>query len=226
MTPAGAVRAHLPPGVTLATADPAAPATGLWPAEAPAMARAGPGRRAEFAAGRRAARAAMAALGRPPAAVPQGPDRAPIWPDGIVGSISHGGGACWAVLADCSTLAAIGLDLEPADPLLPEDLVTTICTPAERAWLARHPDAQAGLLARRIFTAKEAAYKCQYALSARMLEFEDLTIAPGPQPDQFSARLLRAAAPFARGHCLPGRWVQGGGLIAAVVHLANFTLLP
>ena len=53
-----ALRARLPEGLALAASDPCAEATGLWPEEATAIARAVPNRRREFAAGRRAARRA------------------------------------------------------------------------------------------------------------------------------------------------------------------------
>ena len=72
-----ALRAMLPPGLALAGSDPRAAPDRLWPAEATATARMTPARLREFAAGRRAARAAMAALGLPPAAIPMGATRAP-----------------------------------------------------------------------------------------------------------------------------------------------------
>ena len=61
------------------------------------MARAVPQRRREFFAGRLAAHRAMEALGHLPEPVPMGQDRAPVWPQGLVGSISHGAGACAAM---------------------------------------------------------------------------------------------------------------------------------
>ena len=78
-----------------------------------------PSRRAEFVAGRTLARVAMRRLGLPPQALPVGPDRAPLWPANIVGSITHAAGYCAvAVGARCASssapgLRSIGLDLEP-----------------------------------------------------------------------------------------------------------------
>jgi 4'-phosphopantetheinyl transferase EntD len=43
----------------------------------------------EFAAGRSCARKALAASGHAPVAVLQGAGREPVWPQGIVGSITH-----------------------------------------------------------------------------------------------------------------------------------------
>ena len=57
--------------------------------EAISMVRAVPRRRVEFATGRLCARRAMAALGHARVSIPRAQDRVPIWPDGIVGSITH-----------------------------------------------------------------------------------------------------------------------------------------
>ena len=86
---AAALARVLPPGVAVAVEDPAASAEGMFDAEARAVARAVPARRAEFAAGRRAAHRAMERLGVPAAPVAMGSDRAPVWPPGVIGSISH-----------------------------------------------------------------------------------------------------------------------------------------
>src|SRR5690606_13013148 len=58
----------------------------LLPAE---IAAARPRRRAEYAAGRIAARAALRRLTGQAALIGMGPDRLPLWPKGTIGSISH-----------------------------------------------------------------------------------------------------------------------------------------
>jgi 4'-phosphopantetheinyl transferase EntD len=214
MTLIAALRGILPEGVALAASDPSAPETGLWPEEAAGITRAVPGRRREFAAGRRAARAALADIGLPPAAIPMGADRAPVWPAGVTGSISHGAGVCVALVAYSDRLAGLGLDLEPAEAL-PKDMLDTVCTPVERAAVAR--DAH-GLLGRQIFCAKEASYKAQYVQSHTLLAFHDLEIT-FDAAGQFMARLRCPCPPFPVGTQWPGRLVMGDGIIAAVVAL-------
>lgn len=167
---AAEIRTLLPPGCAVAEADPRAPATGLWSEEEHAITRAVEKRRREFAAGRRAVRAALAELGLAPCAVPMGPDRAPIWPQGLTGSISHTDTDCVAVVAPLTAVRAIGIDIEPALPL-DEDLWPEICTARELAWLATQPTAERGFAARRIFAAKEAFYKAQYPLTGALLDF-------------------------------------------------------
>lgn len=145
----------------------------LWDEETAAVARAIPKRRAEFAAGRSAARAAMAEIGIAPVAIPQGRDRAPLWPAGLAGSIAHCDTCCIAAVALHGHYAALGVDIEPATRLA-TDLIEVICTPAERAWLGNQPDP--GLAAKVIFSAKEAVYKAQYPLTGKVIGFDAVTL--------------------------------------------------
>ena len=162
----------LGPAVGIGVTDPADTIDDLWDVKNPAMARAIPKRRYEFAAGRRAARAAMVSLGLPPAAIPQGSDRAPVWPAGITGSIAHCDQVCIAVVSQ--NHRSIGIDIEPATPLA-DDLIPLICTGAEQAWLS---ETARGHLAKQIFSAKEAVYKAQYPLTGRIIGFDDLNLSP------------------------------------------------
>lgn len=208
------LRALLPEGVALAASDPSAEATGLWPIETTAMARAVPARRREFAAGRRAARMALASLGHAPAPIPMTPDRAPLWPEGVTGTISHGAGLCLALVGWSRDWAGLGLDLEPAMPL-PEDILATICTPVERRALAQDPS---GLLSRRLFCAKEATYKAQYTQSRRLLSFHDLEVSIDGAGG-FIAQLQTPCPPFSPATRFAGHLVQANGILAALVAL-------
>ncbi len=169
---AGALRDMLGPDIGIGITDPADAIDDLWEVENPAMARAIPKRRSEFAAGRRAARAGMASLGLPQAAIPQGPDRAPVWPAGLAGSIAHCETLCIAAVSQ--THRSIGIDIEPATPLA-DDLIPIICADAEQAWL---PQTGRGRVAKQIFSAKEAVYKAQYPLIGRIIGFDDVILSP------------------------------------------------
>lgn len=170
-----ALRDMLGPSVGIGVTDPTDSPDDLWADEAAALARAIPKRRAEFAAGRRAARAAMAMLGLPAAAIPQGADRAPIWPAGLTGSIAHCDHACIAAVS--TTHISLGIDIEPATPL-ESDLWDIICTAPERHWIACQPDA--GRAAKQIFSAKEAIYKAQYPITRRVIGFDAVTVSIAP----------------------------------------------
>jgi len=168
----GALRAMLGPDAGIGVTDPAAGGY-LWPAEKPAIARAIPKRQAEFAAGRSAARAALAAIGIAPIAILQHADRAPRWPAGITGSIAHCDSCCIAAVARQTDIGAMGIDVEPATALDP-DLIPTICTPAERRWIATTPDP--GFAAKQIFSAKEAVFKAQYPLTGQVIGFDAVSL--------------------------------------------------
>ena len=177
-------------------------------------------RRLEFATGRKYARSAMAAFGRT-ASLPRGKDRMPIWPDDLVGSITHTGSWAAAVVARRKDgFTAIGIDIEPASELS-EDLSETICTPDERARLASIDGMTPGLAAHIVFCMKEAAYKCQFPVSGAMLDFSDMAIAVDVRAGTFSATFLRGAAPFRVDDRLLGRFSVAGGHIASAVLIAS-----
>ena len=81
--------------------------TTLYPEEAMAIERAVDKRRAEFTRGRACAREALSELGVPPQPIPVGTHRQPVWPLGVVGSITHCKGLVVAVAAMMSELPAI-----------------------------------------------------------------------------------------------------------------------
>lgn len=221
-TAAALLGALLPEGAVCAATDPGRDRPAPRFGEAAAVARARPGRQREFAAGRAAAARAMAALGLPPAPLPAGADRAPVWPPGLVGSIAHDGRVCLAALARQDRCAGIGIDVEPDAPL-PADLLAAVCTETERAHLARLPAAEAGRAARLAFSAKESLYKCQYPLTGRVLEFDEVEIfcegPAGAARGRFAARLCRAAGPFPAGARFAGQFARAAGLLVTLVAL-------
>ncbi len=165
---AGVVAAEL-----RAAGDPAL----LLPAEASHLGHAVPKRIQEFAAGRLCARRAMAELGIRDFALRAADDRQPVWPDGIVGSITHTAGLCVAVAAEKRLVAALGIDSEVVGEVT-GDIWPTICGPGEQAWLDLLPAQERAAGITLIFSAKEAFYKCQYPIAGERLNFHDLFIEP------------------------------------------------
>lgn len=169
------LRDLLGPDIGIGVTNPKAPEGVLFPEEASAMGRAVPKRRLEFTAGRIAARQAMAEIGHPQTAVPMAPDRSPIWPDGLTGSIAHCDDVCIAVVAQNHLIRSIGIDVERDIPMDP-DLEDVICTPSERTWLSTQSLERRGYLSKLIFCAKESAYKALSPLTGEMIGFEDVEI--------------------------------------------------
>lgn len=208
-----ALAALLPPDAGAGWADPRK-AHALWPGEG--VARATPTRQAEFSAGRHAARMALRAIGLSDAAIPQGCDRAPIWPAGIIGSITHSATACLAVAMQADAMRGIGIDLEPALPM-DAALWDSILLPAEQGALATLPPADRGLAALRIFCAKEAAFKAHYPTTCALVGFEVMEV--HIDTDRFTGTFQTALAPLRAGQCLHGRIIQSHGHILALATL-------
>jgi 4'-phosphopantetheinyl transferase EntD len=151
--------------------------TVLWPEEAEAVARAVANRVRQFAAGRHCARAAMAELGLAPAAVPVGERRAPRWPVGLRGSISHTDGYAVAVVRRVGggegDRWSVGIDAEQVGRVT-EHLHPRLFTPAEQQWLAALAPLERAWAAAAVFGAKEAFYKAQFPLTAAWVGFHDV----------------------------------------------------
>jgi len=159
---------------------------------------------------------AMQAAGLPAVALPIGADRAPVWPDGVIGSLTHSRTLCLAVAGQAGALSGIGIDLEPATSL-ERNLWDSILLPEEQIDLMRAPAAQRGLLAKMIFSAKEAAYKAQYPTSRTLFGFEVMVIAV--MDDRFVALFRDPIPPFVAGQRIEGRIITTEGHIVTLAHL-------
>src|SRR5437868_11413851 len=100
----------------------------LMPEEAGAFARSVVKVRRASGAARIVARELLARLGHAGHALPKSASGAPAWPAGIVGSLSHDDEVAVAAVAPSRGIAALGIDIEPAEPL-PADLVDIVMTP-------------------------------------------------------------------------------------------------
>jgi 4'-phosphopantetheinyl transferase EntD len=130
----------------------------------------------DFTRGRACAHRGLTELGiHSSFSVLSGEKREPLWPDGIVGSITHTTGFAAAVVTRRGPVEALGIDCEIIESVGSE-LWERICTPAEQARLATLSEAEAKQQAALIFAAKEAFYKCQFPVSRAWVGFEDVTI--------------------------------------------------
>jgi 4'-phosphopantetheinyl transferase EntD len=142
----------------------------LHPAEQRQIDRAAPARRGEYSAGRLLARSLLDSLGAAPAPLLNGPDRAPAWPAGFVGSISHCPTLCAVVVASRWDICAIGVDVEPA-VALDADVEPLVLTARDRDSIAQLPLRIRVIGARLVFSAKEAFYKALYPTTGVFLDF-------------------------------------------------------
>jgi 4'-phosphopantetheinyl transferase EntD len=155
----------------------------------------------EFMLGRAAARLALIAAGvKNPGPVLRGSGREPVWPRGIVGSITHCGPWAVAAVAGNEAVEGLGIDLEDAyaDPF--EEIAGLICSDSERRWVVANGEHLPKLAM--IFSAKEAIYKALYPLCKKFLDFQEVELSWFPHSSQFRGILLVDLSPeFRKGYC-------------------------
>lgn len=219
------MRDLLPDGVVVEVAGLTDWTGELLPAEAACLgSQAVASRRRDFTAGRVCARRALAGLGQAVVPVPAEAGRAPVWPAGVVGSITHTAGYCAAAVASMDRFRAVGIDAEQHRSL-EEGVRRMICRPAELAWCANRSDGVHWETV--VFSAKETVYKIWYPVVAGWLDFQEAELEISPADGRFVARIDPGpvAAARARGLTPPttvsGRFVVRDGLVrtAAVLPL-------
>lgn len=204
----------VPPDFAVEWGDPSVPSPFLFSEEAELVASAVEKRRLEFARGRHCARAALRRLGLADQPLLSGSQREPLWPTGVVGSITHTAGMCGAVVGWQSRYSGVGIDIEPAAPL-ERAVAERIASEAEMRSLDALPPL---LAARLIFSAKEAFYKCQFSVTRQFLGFSEVSVALEPQ-GEFSLELLTEAGPLPSGQRFRGTWRQREGYLFTAVHM-------
>jgi 4'-phosphopantetheinyl transferase EntD len=190
-------------GVALGPGDEPEP---LLPTEAAAVAAAVPARVREFALGRTAARQAVWSLTGATGAIPVGPERAPVWPVGVVGSISHARGHAVAVVGRrAAGLAGLGIDVE-LDRGVGDEELSVLATAAERARLDAEPDpGRRATYATVLHGAKECVHKVVQPATGVALEPTDADVVVDAA-GTWRATLLRGAGPIPAGAALRGAW--------------------
>lgn len=205
----------LPPEVCAVAAcgDDPAVAAALFAEERALIEGAVAPRCAEFATARDCAHRALRRLGVPDRPILRGAKREPLWPAGIVGSITHCTGYRAAAVARAAEFLAIGIDAEP-HAALPARVGERIALAAEREWLARAP---AGVhWDRLIFSAKESVYKAWFPLTRRWLGFDEAVVAVDPEAGSFRARLL-VDPPDGVPRAFRGRYLVADGLVLTAI---------
>lgn len=153
-------------------------------------------RQAEFSSGRLAARRALMQLSPALASVlvPIGDDREPLWPQGVLGSITHVSGLAGAAVGLSNSWRYLGIDLEQtAGGKTQSALRAFVLDSAELSLLQRRCEAigQPNLDAHvtHVFSAKECLYKAAFPSvrhffgfsEARLCEYEFLSADRGPE---------------------------------------------
>lgn len=209
------MRDLLPPTVAVAVAGPGDWAGELLPAERACLSdRAVQSRRRDFTAGRVCARRALAGLGLAVAPVLSAPDRSPVWPPGVVGTITHTPGYCAAAAARSAEIRSLGMDAERHKELNP-GVRRLICLPEEEESFARLPAGVSWPAV--VFSAKESIYKVWHPIVGTWLDFHDARVELDADAGTFTARIAPArvdAAPVADAPSMVvGRFAVDGELV-------------
>tara|TARA_E500000305_G_C4023179_1_gene240138 strand:- start:980 stop:1705 length:726 start_codon:yes stop_codon:yes gene_type:complete len=142
----------------------------------PDMLRAVDKRKAGYLAGRYCAREALEAFELTHFVILNAPDRSPIWPNGLLGSISHSEDHAIAVIGDDRYLVGLGTDIEPiigddamretqSQVLNPEELHLLECSGLSRRQLFTV-----------LFSVKESFFKAAYRLVRGFFGFDAVSI--------------------------------------------------
>ncbi|CAI0773089.1 4'-phosphopantetheinyl transferase family protein [Serratia entomophila] len=170
------------------------------------LARAVPKRRAEYLAGRCLAQRLLAPLGFSGFILLPGEDRAPRWPAGVAGALSHNADTALCAVHPEKGLGGVGLDVETLMPQArAEELWGAIVSADECAALRRGPQAFNRMLTL-TFSAKESLFKALYPQVRRYFDFLDARmVAIDAQTQTFELELLKTLTP----QCRAGRRFLG-----------------
>jgi 4'-phosphopantetheinyl transferase EntD len=159
-------------------------------------------RRADFVGGRWCAHRALEEIGHPAHSLPIGPLHAPIWPPGVIGSITHDRGWCMAVAGLQKQVSGIGIDLcAHAGQRALQDLAPLICSRFEfRALPAVSSPANVLAL---LFCIKEAVVKAVSRTAQRYLELREIEVRI--LPSRFEATVADLPVSITGRHA----WVMG-----------------
>jgi len=192
----------------------------LYPQELELIQKAVEKRRWEFASGRTCARAALGALGIAGVPILRNELSAPVWPEGIIGAISHSHTWAGAAVAPSSVIAGIGLDIETIERVsLP--IARKVLTPAETAVMEKIPDSRHKEFLALVFSAKESVYKCLSSLVPVPMGFMDAEVQQA-SPSSFEVRMSSGiAVSLPACACMTGRYFVHEGCVFTGIFLAR-----
>ncbi|WP_417523379.1 4'-phosphopantetheinyl transferase family protein [Marinovum sp.] len=163
-------------------------------------------RRGEFLAGRALAQAALSRLGAQ-GGVGRDDKGAPLWPEGVQGSISHSHGCVGVWLGQGTT--TLGLDIEAlADPRATRAICHSVLTPGDTALTGQTPEPA---VATAVFSAKEALYKALFPRVGRFFGFDHAETVE-IRPDGLVLRLTKPLStdwPAGRDFAIAQHWRAG-----------------
>ncbi len=178
-------------------------------------------RQSEYLAGRLCAREALRQLSGVALTPGMGEDRTPQWPDGTLGSITHGSDWAAAVVGNRSDWFGLGLDVERIMPAKrAERLAKEILTPDELLRLERLPIEQRAPRTSLTFSLKESLFKALYPVVRKHFYFQDAELLSVAADNRVSMRLLLDLhAEWPAGSELQGQFAEFEGYVLSLVSI-------
>lgn len=121
-------------------------------------------------AARRMARELLLQMGYPCRPILKDSGGVPVWPRGVIGSLSHADHFAGAAIASICDFASIGVDVELVGDL-PHEIVDVVATEHEKMAIGNDLAAY-----RSLFSIKEAIYKAAYAADRKFRDFHDVEV--------------------------------------------------
>ena len=196
----------------------AAEADDLLPEEERALGKVSESRLRDFTRGRACAHRALAALGYQPLPILPGTNREPIWPSGVVGSITHCTDYCGSAVGRSTYFRSMGIDAERHEPL-PEGVLDIVADREEREWIERH----AGMDVcwdRVLFSAKESVYKAWHSVTGVWLDFHDAVVTMEPAVAAFRVRIRHPFGNAAALTTMEGRYLVTDRFIMTLIAIS------
>ena len=178
-------------------------------------------RQAEYLAGRLCAREALQRLTGQAWVPGIGEDRAPLWPAGVCGAITHGSGWAGAIVGHTGQWRGLGLDVEKLIPApRAERLAGEILTPAELFRLEGLDPARRAQRISLTFSAKESLFKALYPLVRCHFYFQDAELLTVDSQGQLQMRLLLDLHPdWPTGSAVEGQFAEFDGYLLSLISI-------
>lgn len=158
----------------------------LYPSEKLLVKSAVVKRKAEFSTGRVLAARALRMLELPEQPIHRGSKNEPLWPAGVVGSITHTSETCIVAMARDHVCNGIGVDIEKSDADV-SDLAHLIVRPDEFERSFDRIDGNHDDVVRLTFSAKESIFKSIFPHLGRFIEFEEVGLEIDDKRQSFTA---------------------------------------
>lgn len=145
-------------------------------------------RKTDFSTGRFCARKALEQLGIDHSEILRDSGKQPIWPAGIVGSISHASLLTGAIVAKNCDIVSLGLDIETIGGV-ELNMWHILFLESEQQFLNLLNNEDRNLYPTLLFSLKESFYKFQYPLTRQFLEFNDVEF--NMKDEQISMKVIK-----------------------------------